>query len=220
MELSKDSLITLYGYYRSSCSARLRLALNFKSLPYKTIPLNIAKQQQRNDEYAKINASQTVPTLVVGAFVIPQSLPALEFLEEFYFHTTSLLPKDSNGRAMVRSMATIIVADVQVVTNLKVLRRVEEFGCEMFAWAREFTAPGFQAYEAIASRTAGKYSYGDSVTLADVCLVPAIWNAERFGLNLELYPTILRVYKHLSILPEVRKAHWKAQEDCPTHLRD
>jgi maleylacetoacetate isomerase len=218
--------LTLYGYYRSSCTARLRIALNLKSLPYKKTIIDVTSSKHQSEEYIRLNPSRSVPTLIVGAdtpspLTITQSLAGLEFLEEYFPDSPHLLPpaSDYNGRAQVRAMVNIIVADVQPITNLKTLRKVKSIGYDEFEWAREFTSQGLRAFEGIASRTAGKYSYGDQLSLADVCLPPAMWNAERFQVDLAPYPTVRRVYETLSALPEVRNAHWQAQEDCPDELR-
>lgn len=213
--------ITLYGFYRSSCSARLRIALLSKQLKFESVPVDLPGGLHLKDEYARFNPSRSVPTLVIAGHKAPitQSMAMLEYLEEMYPNSPALLPKDAIARAQVRALANIIACDVQPVTNMKVLKRVEALGEDRNKWARDFHADGFTAFEAIIKDTAGKYSVGDDITLADICLVPACWNAERFGLNLDKFPTIMRVYETLSSVSAFQEGHWRKQSDCPKDMR-
>ncbi|KAF7585463.1 hypothetical protein BBP40_010878 [Aspergillus hancockii] len=216
--------ITLYTYFRSSSAARLRIALNLKSLPYTSIPVNLLKNEQFTPTNFALNPSGTVPTLVLERpdkkVTITQSLAALEYLEEI---TTShaLLPpvSDPEARAVVRSLSEIIACDVQPVTNLKILKRVAPLGFDREAWSKELIADGFRAYEAIIAQTAGAFSVGDGITMADVCLLPAVWGAQRSGVDLGEFPTIRRVAERLEGEEAVRRAHWTAQSDTPEEFR-
>ncbi|KAL4804500.1 glutathione S-transferase [Aspergillus unguis] len=224
--------VTLYTYFRSSCSARLRIALALKQIPYESIPINLLKNEQASTRNTTVNPSATVPTLIIESqsdgnkapqepVTITQSLPALEYLEEAFPERTPLLPalSDPQLRAKVRTLAAVVAVDVQPVTNLRILQRVAPYGVDRAAWSKDLVEAGFAAYEAIAATTAGKFSVGDEITLADVCLVPAVWGAERVGVDLGKYPTIKRVSEALEGTEAVRKGHWRAQEDTPEQFR-
>ncbi|KAI4715556.1 maleylacetoacetate isomerase [Aureobasidium sp. EXF-10727] len=212
--------LTLYGYYRSSCSARLRIALDLKAIEYKPVYVNLNNGEHLKDEYNAKNASRSVPTLVIDeAWCIPQSMAALEYLEEAYPESTSLLPADAKSRADVRTLAEIIVTDTQPPTNDTLMKRAESSGADRLAWAQFFTERGLKAFEIVASKTAGKYCCGDMITLADVCLVPALWNAEKFQVALEPFPTICKIYGALKEHPSFKRSHWQNQPDCPEELR-
>ncbi|WPH04604.1 maleylacetoacetate isomerase [Acrodontium crateriforme] len=221
MDSKHPGNVVLYGYYRSSCSARLRIALAVKGIGYKAEFVNIKDGFHLQPDYIAINASRTVPTLYLGETKVTQSVAALELLEEAFPNSTPLLPPPSNpiGRAQVRTMVNIIADDIQPPTNMKVLKRIGKLQQDTAQWARDFMGEGFRAYEEVLTETAGTCSYGDQITLADTALVPAVWNAERYGLDLTPYPNIVKVYKHLSTLPEIKTSHWQAQPDCPEELR-
>ncbi|PLB55565.1 maleylacetoacetate isomerase [Aspergillus steynii IBT 23096] len=223
--------ITLYTYFRSSCSARLRIALALKNLPYAAIPINLLKDEQHSAQNT-INPSATVPTLIISSsspnsttnnteVTITQSLAALEYLEEAFPATPSLLPPvtDPSTRALVRTLSHIIACDVQPVTNLRILKRVAPFGVDRAAWSKELIEDGFRAYEALAVGAAGKFSVGDAITMADVCLIPAVWGAQRVGVDLGMYPTIERVARNLEEVEAVKVGHWRTQEDTPEEFR-
>ncbi|RAL15829.1 maleylacetoacetate isomerase MaiA [Aspergillus homomorphus CBS 101889] len=221
-----ETSITLYTYFRSSCSARLRIALNLKSLPYTSIPINLLANEQHTPANLARNPSGTVPTLVLtssngaSSIKITQSLAALEYLDEAFPDTPPLLPRDPATRAIVRTLAAIIACDVQPVTNLKILKRVAELGAQREEWARGLIEQGLRAYEGVISGSAGVYSVGDAVTMADVCLVPAVWGAERFGVDVHReFPVIAGVVARLEGLEAFTRAHWARQLDTPAELR-
>lgn len=215
---------TLYSYFRSSCSARVRIGLNLKDLSFDLVPVNLLKSEQLSDAHRALNPSGSVPLLVSHAipdFKVTQSLAALEYLEEA--HPSSgkpLLPSDPQHRAASRALASIIAADTQPVTNLRIVRRVKALGGDGEQWMRELMADGLAAYEAVAAKWAGKYSVGDEVTIADCCLMPAVWNAERYGVDMSVYPTVSRVVGNLKVHPAVKKESYYLQPDCPEELRE
>ncbi|KAJ0426322.1 maleylacetoacetate isomerase maia [Aspergillus carlsbadensis] len=225
--------ITLYTYFRSSCSARLRIALALKSLPYTSIHINLLKSDQTGPENKAVNPSATVPTLILEfpdtepgsapkIITITQSLAALEYLEEtFPAQGAFLLPPNSNpgARAIVRTLSSIISCDVQPVTNLRILKRVAAFGVDRVAWSKDLIEDGFAAYEEIAKGSAGIFSVGDTISMADVCLIPAVWGAERVGVDLAKFPTIKRVAEALEREAAVREGHWTKQADTPDEFR-
>lgn len=216
--------VQLYTYYRSSCSGRMRIALNLKNITPTYKYVNLINNEQSSEEYTHINPSHTVPTLIITknsgpTIKLTQSVPALEYLEEAYPNLRPLLPKDADARAKVRTLVAIIASDVQPVTNLRILKRVSKLGGDKAAFAKELMTAGLLAYEAIAEESAGRFSVGDEVTLADVCLVPAVWGAERFGVDIGGMPSVRGVYERLGELDEVKRAHWARQEDTPAELR-
>ncbi|OJI82662.1 hypothetical protein ABZX51_005703 [Aspergillus tubingensis] len=225
-----EQTITLHTYFRSSCSARLRIALNLKSIPYTSIPINLLKNEHHSNQNTSLNPSASVPTLIIEnpehtndgkTIIIPQSLAALEYLEETHPTAHPLLPptSDPTARATVRTLANIIACDVQPVTNMRILKRVAPLGVDRETWSKELVEDGFRAYEAIAEKTAGTYSVGDEITLADVCLLPAVWGAERVGVDLGNFPVIKRVRERLEEVEAVRRAHWRSQDDTPEEFR-
>lgn len=216
--------VTLYTYFRSSCSARLRIALHLKGIPFDPVFVNLLRDEQSAPAHKAINPSGTVPTLVVsrpqGPVTITQSLAALEYLDEaFPNKDPALLPSDPETRAVVRTLASIIACDIQPVTNLRILKRVAPLGADRAAWSKKLVEDGLRAYEALASQTAGRFSVGDRVTLADVCLIPAAWGAERVGVDLASFPVTNRVVQNLESEEAVQKGHWRAQPDTPDEFR-
>lgn len=212
----------LHTYYRSSCSGRLRIALNLKNIPAKYIHVLLYKDEQFSKEHQDLNPSGSVPVLTHLvrdglSFPITQSVAAIEYLEEVYPDQQPLLPSLSRplDRAKVRTLVNIITNDVQPITNRRINKAVVKFGADALHWNKLFMSQGLEAYERLALRTAGVYSVGDSVTMADVCLIPAIWAAEKHDVELEKLPTIMRVYRKLSELDAVQRAHWSVQEDMP-----
>lgn len=201
--------------------------MNLKGLEYESVYVNLLSGQQSASEYAKINPSRLVPTLQhVGGSAentvsLTQSMAIMEYLEEIFPNKTPLLPPASDpvGRATVRALANIISCDTQPVTNLRILSKVAKLGGRKEEWAKELMGDGLAAYERLAGASSGRFSYGDSVTLADVCLVPAVWGALRFGVDLDDFPVVKRVYEQMSRDEAVERAHWKNQGDTPAELR-
>ncbi|POR31371.1 Putative glutathione S-transferase [Tolypocladium paradoxum] len=216
---------TLYSYFRSSCSARLRIVLNLKGISYDVVPVNLLKDEQLSESHRALNPSASVPLLVSrrpqdDGFSVGQSVAALEFLEEVHPETPILPPAgDARARAVVRALAAIVCADTQPVTNLRIMRRVRALGGSAEEWNKELMADGLRAYEAVAGPHAGSYSFGDSITMADACLLPAAWNAERFGVDLSAFPVISKVVGNLNQHEAVKRAHYFNQPDTPDNLR-
>lgn len=199
--------------------------MNIKGLEFESVYVNLLSGDHQGAEYRKINPSGLVPTLhhiksgSDSAEYLTQSLAVLEYLEEV-FPSSPLLPPmtDPNGRATVRALSNIIACDTQPVTNLRILSRVTKLGASKEAWAKELISEGLEAYENLAATTSGRFSYGDHITLADVCLVPAVWGALRFGVDLGRFPVIQRVYEEVSQHESVKKADWKTQGDTPAEF--
>ncbi|XP_039739846.1 maleylacetoacetate isomerase isoform X3 [Pteropus medius] len=181
----------LYSYFRSSCSWRVRIALALKSIDYETIPVNLIKD---------------------GG----QQLAIIEYLEETR-PTPRLLPRDPKKRASVRMISNLIAGGIQPLQNLSVLKEVGQE--KQLAWAQKTISSGFNALEQILQSTAGKYCVGDEVSMADLCLVPQVANAERFKVDLTLYPTISHINKSLLALEAFQVSHPSRQPDTPLELR-
>ena len=216
---TKPSII-LYSYYRSSCSGRLRLALSFKQMQYKYLSINTDQGDQFETNYATLNPSMSVPTLILkdqNEIVIGQSWAALEYLEEAFPDTRPLMPKDIEKRALIRELAMIIVSDTQSATNTRITKAVKAEGGDPEAWSKRFFDRGMKAYDKAVEKCAGTFSVGNEITLADICLIPAIWNILRVGMTLDPYPTIKKIYNSLKDLPETQSAHWANQPDTPDH---
>ncbi|KAJ5460710.1 Maleylacetoacetate isomerase [Penicillium daleae] len=221
--------VTLYTYFRSSCSARLRIALHLKNIPFTPIFINLLHDEQSTPAHLTINPSATVPTLIIThtsspsipkTVTITQSLAALEYLDEAFPNTgPALLPSDPETRALVRTLSQIIACDVQPVTNLRILKRVAPLGADRAVWSRGLIEDGLRAYEAVVQGSAGRFSVGDEITMADVCLVPAAWGAERVGVDLSAFPTVKRIVSNLETEEAVKKGHWQTQPDTPEDLR-
>lgn len=227
MAVNDTVKLQLHSYFRSSCSARLRIALNLKNLEYDVTTVDLLRGEHQTPAYVDLNPSKAVPLLTITedpverSMTLSQSMAILEYLEERFSDSTPLLPSpsDTAGRARVRALANLIASDVQPVTNLQILRAVDNLGGDKALWAKEFMTRGLEAFETQASKVAGRYTLGDNITMADVCLVPAVWGAQRFGVDMSRLPTVQRVFGNLEGQQAVMKAHWKCQPDTPKELR-
>jgi maleylpyruvate isomerase len=185
----------LHGYFRSSASYRVRIALNLKGLRAEHLPHHLRKGEQCAPAYLAINPQGLVPTLEdeTGA-VITQSLAIVEWLEETH-PTPPLLPKDPLRRARVRAFALAIACDTHPVQNLKVLARLRELGLQeetVTAWAGWANREGLAACEKLIANEPGPFCFGAQPTMADLCLVPQLANARRFGVDVNAYPRLLQ----------------------------
>lgn len=212
----------LYSYWRSSSSYRVRIVLALKEIPYEYHPIHLLKDggQQLTAEYVALNPSKEVPTLVIDGLTLCQSTAIIEYLEETR-PDPKLLPSTPGDRAIVRQLCNIISNDIQPVGNLRVLKHVQSFftdpkekDAHRMEWAQTHIKHGFEALEAVMAKHSGKYSFGDAVTMADAFLVPQVYNALRFKVDMSAYPTILRVHEALSELPAFKDAHPSAQPDA------
>ena len=213
-------MMKLYGYYRSSASYRIRIVLNFKSIDWEYIAVGLDKGQQFDADHVDRNPMKLVPVLDTGEVLLAQSIAIAEYVES-QFPLPAMLPEDPVQLAQVREMQNIISSEIQPIANLRVLHHLRsEFGQDdegVKRWCQLWIGKGFDAFEQRASdrSIAGEYSFGDSFTLADAWLIPQVYNAIRFGLNLEPYPTILSVMDHCSGIDAVADAHPDRQPDAP-----
>lgn len=216
-------MLTLYTYFRSSAAYRVRIALALKGLDYTSAPVHLLQDggQQFAPAYRALNPQQLVPSLLTqDGHVLTQSLAIMEYLEEAHPHTPPLLPGDALGRARVRALAQLVACEVHPVNNLRVLRYLtQELGvseAQKTAWYQHWVALGLQAFEAhlAHSSSTGQFCHGDTPTLADCCLVPQVFNAQRFGCALQDYPTVLRIVQACQALPAFVQAAPAQQADA------
>ncbi|KAM3594226.1 uncharacterized protein V6R79_004454 [Siganus canaliculatus] len=207
----------LHGYFRSSCSWRVRTALALKGIEYDQIPVNLIKDggQQLSEEYKTVNPMQQVPTLEIDGISLSQSLAVIQYIDETR-PGPRLLPADPKKRAQVRMISDIIASGIQPLQNLSVIQKI---GAEKVQWAQHFIDRGFQALEPILKQTAGKYCVGDEISMADICLVPQVYNAERFKVDVAKYPTIQRLNQALIEIEAFKVSHPSCQPDTPADLR-
>ena len=199
----------LYDYFRSSASYRVRIALNLKGLAYDSVPVSLLDNAQRAPEYLSKNPQGLVPALLDGEQLLTQSLAICEYLEETY-PQPALLPNDAIGRARVRALALSSACDIHPLNNLRVLRRLEaQFAADQAgkdAWYQHWIQSGFEAFEQQIQSTHGQYCFGDTVTLADLALVPQVYNARRFNCDLSAYPTMLAIEQRCLALDAFARA--------------
>ncbi|KPM36707.1 hypothetical protein AK830_g9837 [Neonectria ditissima] len=214
--------LTLYTYFRSSCSARVRTAAALKGISLKFIYVSLLKDEQKQTSYMSVNPSGTVPALLVhhpdgSTSLVRQSIAILEFFEEAFPHLPPLLPPLSQPlqRALVRDLVNILSIDIQPKTNLSVLKRLGTVGIPSRDWCEEQMVPGLAAFESILKTCAGEYCVGDSITLADVVLAPAVEAALRWKVDMSAFPVLKGVYHTFIDLPEVSQADWRHQKDTP-----
>jgi maleylacetoacetate isomerase len=209
----------LYSFFRSSAAYRVRIALNWKGLDYDYVARNLRRGEQSSRDYVALNPQGLVPTLVDGDGGFTQSLAIIEYLEEAYPDTPRLLPSRPAERAIVRAMAMAIACEIHPLNNLRVLTYLKsEMGQSqdaVDAWYRHWIAEGFAALEAWIQKHSSdrKHSFGDRVTLADVCLVPQVYNARRFRADLARYPALVGVAESLETLPAFAAARPENQPD-------
>ncbi len=198
----------LYNYYRSSSSYRVRIALNYKHISYETLTVHLLNNggEQHKPEYLALNPQGLVPTLDENGHILTQSLAIIEYLEEIN-PTPPLLPQNPLGRAQVRSLAMIIACDIHPINNLRVLQTLrEQFNAteeQITAWYHRWLKDGFDALEIKLEALPRKNNvcYGNDVSLADVCLIPQVYNAKRYHLPMEKYPLINAINDHCLTLP-------------------
>lgn len=201
--------LTLYDYYRSSASYRVRIALNLKGVAYERVPVNLLEGEQREDAYRALNPQGFVPMLDTGEERLTQSLAIISWLE-WKYPAPFLLPANPLVRSHVIAMAMTIGMDIHPLNNLRVLKRLTAMGIDQAGrddWYRHWIAEGFAALEAQAAPRAGAFLFGDTPTLADVFLVPQMFNARRFDVPLEPYPVLRRADAAATALEPVAAAH-------------
>ena len=205
----------LYDYYRSSASYRVRIALNIKGVEYERRPVNLLESEQRSDEYLALNPQGLVPMLEMDGVRLTQSMAIMGYLDQ-KVPTNPLLPAAAEARAHVLSLALTVACDIHPLNNLRILKYLKDtLHVDQDArdeWYRHWVAEGLSALEAMAAPRSGKFLFGDTPTLADVCLVPQLFNARRFNVPLDGYPTLVRADENANRLEAFAAAHPDRQE--------
>ncbi len=205
----------LYNYYRSSASFRVRIALALKGLDYVYKPVHLAKNEQFSESYAAVSAARLVPLLKDGETTVTQSLAICEYLDETH-PEPPLLPRDAAGRARVRALALDVACEIHPLNNLRVLRylvhdlKVAED--DKNRWYRHWVETGLEVVERQLAAQPSRFCHGEVPTLADVCLVPQIFNARRFEARLDHVPNVMRVFEACMAVPAFERAR---PEHCP-----
>ena len=216
--------LQLYSYWRSSAAYRVRIGLNLKGLHYDIIPVHLVREggQQHSPQFREINPQQLIPVLQHGHRQLKQSLAILEYLDEIW-PQPALLPSTARERQRVRALALLVACDIHPLNNLRVLQYFEqEWNVpqpERDEWVRHWIADGLAAAEAMLADhpSTGTYCEGNVPGLADCCLIPQIYNARRFGVDMAAYPTLQRVEAACLALPAFDAARPERQPDAPAH---
>lgn len=210
----------LYSYWRSSTAYRARIALNLKGLEHEIVPVHLLRDggEHRKADYLALNPQGILPTLVDGDVSLTQSLAIIEYLDETH-PTPPLLPADAVGRARVRAFCQAIACEIHPLTNLRVLKHLVgvmgQSEDDKLAWYHHWTSEGLKGLEAMATGS-GAFVHGVSPTMADICLVPQMYNARRFNIDLTPYPTLVRIDEACRALDAFAAAAPEAQPDAGT----
>ncbi len=214
--------VVLYGYWRSSAAYRVRIALNLKGIAWEHQGVDLVNDdgQHLNFSYARVNPQKLVPALDVDGTILTQSLAIIEYLDE-RFPEPALLPDDLVGRAKVRTIAQIIACEIHPLNNLRVLKHLQnDLDIDQDAkseWYQRWVVDGFEAIELLLAETdcRGVFCYGDHPTLADCCLIPQVYNARRFDIDLSPYPELRRIDAACSKIKAFSSAAPENQPDAP-----
>lgn len=215
--------LRLYSYWRSSAAYRVRIGLNLKGLAYETVPVHLVREggEQHSADYLQTNPQALVPVLEHGKRQLRQSLAILEYLDEVWADHP-LLPHDARGRQRVRALAQLVACDIHPLNNLRVL---QYFGnewnvpqTERDEWVRHWIRTGFAAFEILLEENpaTGEFCEGHTPSLADCCLVPQVYNARRFDVDMAAFPTIERIEQACLALPAFHDAAPEQQPDAPS----
>jgi maleylacetoacetate isomerase/maleylpyruvate isomerase len=208
--------LTLHSAWRASAPYRVRIGLNLKGLAYDIAPVDLVGSQHHEAAYAALNPQRLLPTLEVDGRALTQSLAILEWLDETV-PEPRLLPADPFDRAVVRAMAEIVACDIHPVNNLRILRALSGLGVEepaRNAWVTRWIVDGFTALEPMIAEHGQGFAFGDAPGLADCCLIPQLYNAERFKVDLAPFPAIRAVAARAAEHPAIAAAHPNLQPDA------
>jgi maleylacetoacetate isomerase len=212
-------MLKLYSYFRSSAAYRCRIALNLKSLAHEIAFVHLIKDggQHNGPAYLEVNPQGLVPSLENDGRVITQSLAIIEYLDEIH-PEPPLLPGTAEERAKIRAFALVIVCDIHPIDNLRVLNYLKgplkQDQAAVDAWYRHWAQVGLSACEALLPEAGGRFCFGDQPTLADICLVPQMYNARRFDCDLSRVPRLVAIDETCRALPAFAKAAPEAQSDA------
>ena len=209
----------LFGYWRSSAAYRVRIALNLKQLDCELISVHLVKDggQQHSKDYQELNPNELVPTLVDGDFTLNQSLAILDYLEQKY-PQSPLLPTNIQDNVKAKALAFDIACDIHPLNNLRVLQYLandlNQGDDSKATWYKHWISVGFASLEKSLARTKGLFCYGDEISWADICLIPQVYNAERFNVDMTPFPNIMEITSRCRALPEFWNASPEQQEDA------
>ena len=210
-------VLRLHSAWRASAPYRVRIGLNLKGIAYEVVPVDLVAGQQKSEAYHAVNAQDLVPSLVLeDGRVLTQSLSILEWLDEAH-PQPPLLPGDALDRQVVRAMACIVACDIHPVNNLRILKTLAGLGVDepgRNAWAQRWISDGFAALEPMIARHGRGYAFGDTPTLADACLVPQVYNAARFAVDMAPFPAISAAAARAGAHPAIAAAHPNLQPDA------
>lgn len=211
--------ITLYSYWRSSSSHRVRIALGFKGIEHRVVAVNLATGEQHSAEHTKRVPNGYVPALEVDGEVFIESVAIMELLDDL-FAEVPLYPKKKFDRARVRALVETVNAGTQPLQNLNVLLRHSDDHDARNAWAHHYNARGLEVFERLIEQNeshgiSGRFAYGDAFTAADVCLIPQVFSAKRFGVDVSKFPRVMRAIDATEKLPFVVAAAPENQPDAP-----
>jgi len=209
--------LTLYSYWRATAPYRVRIALALKGLAYDYIPVSLPRGEQRAAGYLERNPQGLTPMLVDGEAAMTQSLSLMEWLDETH-PEPPLLPADPAGRQVVRAMAGIIACDIHPLNNLRIQQQLSAMGvsdADRQAWVARWMTEGFDALEPMVARHGQDFAYGTEPGLADCCLVPQAYSADRYGVDLSPYPAIRAAAERARAHPAFAAAHPDRQPDAP-----
>ena len=208
----------LYSFFGSSAAFRVRIALNLKGIEYETVPVNLPQGEHREPEFLSTNPQATVPVIDDDGTILWQSLAIIDYLDARY-PLPRLIPAEPVARARVQALAQLIVCEIHPLNNLRVRNYLrEELELDDAAqsrWYKHWISEGFQSLEALVKRfSGGRYCFGDAVSVADVCLVPQVYNARRYHCDLAPYPTIQRIADGLRVETAFSRAAPEQQPDA------
>lgn len=209
----------LYGYWRSSAAYRVRIAMHLKGITFESIPVHLVKDggEQHSEDYVQMNPTHLVPTLVDGDLVLNQSLSILDYLDEVNTEAP-LVFGDTKQRALIRALALDVACEVHPLNNLRVQQYLagELAVCDeqKLAWTHHWMNVGFEAIEEKLTNTRGLYCFGDQISLADICLIPQVYNAVRFKLDMSKFPNIQEIVDNCNKLPAFIDALPENQADA------
>lgn len=196
--------VTLHDYWRSSSAYRVRIGLNLLGIPYRAIPVDLTAGAQRDAAHLKANPQGLVPVLEIDGLRLTQSLAILEYLDET--RNAGFLPRDPAGRARVRALAMAVATDIQPVCNLRVAQHAVSLGATMGGWMQHFITLGFEGLEPMLDGET-PFAHGDQPGLADLCLLPQVYNARRWGVDLTGFPRITAIADRMEAIPAIAAAH-------------
>lgn len=209
----------LYGYWRSSAAYRVRIVLHLKKLAFESIPVHLVKNggEQHSEDYVELNPTHLVPSFVDGQFVLNQSLAIMDYLDEKY-PEHAIYPKNLEDKMHVKALAYDVACEIHPVNNLRVQQYlVKQLGVseeQKLGWSHHWMSLGFTAIEKKLAKTSGLYCFGDNITLADICLVPQVYNALRFNLDMKPFPLITAIVERCNQHPAFIDALPENQADA------